>query len=164
MLKDYHIIFVPKDKRKTRTFKVSGLTLKVLLVTFILSIPLFFISILSMIHYQNNLIALKRNNYENKKLIENKQVLVGRLAHLEKKLSLIDDSIGHLGEIMDIDPQSLRFGTGPIDDMDYSLPEDFNEEFAGVGEAEEMIDDWMSENGNLTISKVNRKMKSSGNE
>ncbi len=83
---------------------------------------------------------------------------MGRLAHLEKKLSLIDDSIGHLGEIMDIDPQSLRFGTGPIDDMDYSLPEDFNEEFAGVGEAEEMIDDWMSENGNLTISKVNRKM------
>ena len=80
MFKDYHIIFVPKDKNKTRTFKVSGFTLKVLMITFILSIPLFFVAVLSTINYQNKVIALKGNNYENQKLIENREALIGRLA------------------------------------------------------------------------------------
>ena len=68
----------------------------------------------------------------------------------------MDDSIAHLGEIMDIDPQSLRFGTGPIGDLDFSLPDDFDDENAVA--TEEVIDSWIADNGSLTVNKFNRKL------
>jgi murein DD-endopeptidase MepM/ murein hydrolase activator NlpD len=157
MFKDYHIIFVPKDKNRTKTFKISGFTLKVLLFTFIISIPLIFVAVLSTIHYQNKLITLKKTNYENQKLVENRQTLINRLAKLEKKLLTLDDSIGHLGEIMDIDPQTLRFGTGPIGDLDFSLPDDFDDDVGAVA-TQDLIDTWVADNGALTINKFDRKL------
>lgn len=158
MFKDYHIIIVPKDKVKTRTFKVSGLTLKVLLFTFILSIPLFFVSVLSTIHYQNKLIAFKRTNYENQKLIENRKELVLKLTKLEKNLEVMDDSIAHLSELMDVDPQSLKFGTGPIPDLDITLSNDVGEDMFDSTAADNVIDEWVNDNGTLTVNKFNRKM------
>jgi len=158
MFKDYHIILVPKDKSRTKTFKVSGLTLKILIFTFVLSIPLFFVAVLSTIHYQNKVIALKRNNYENRKLIENKQELILKVSKLEKTLSLMDDSIAHLSELMDIDPQSLQFGTGPIDDVDYTFSTNFEGDVFSIPGADEVLENWVNENGALTVNKFNRKM------
>ncbi|MCP5465024.1 MAG: M23 family metallopeptidase [Deltaproteobacteria bacterium] len=156
MFKDYHIIVVPKDKSKTKTFKISALTLKVLLFTLILAVPLFFVAVFSTIHYQNKLIALKRNTYENQKLVENRKELIVKLSKLEKIIGVMDDSIAHLSELMDIDPQSLKFGTGPIDELDLSI---FQDEFADihVPEAGELVEQWTSENGQLTVNKFNQK-------
>lgn len=163
MFKDYHIILVPKDKNRTKTFKVSGLTLKILLFTFVLSIPLFFVAVLSTIHYQNKVIALKRNNYENRKLIENKNELILKVAKLEKSLSIMDDSIAHLSELMDVDPQSLKFGTGPIADLDVTISNDFDEVFSIPG-ADAFIEDWVSNNGAITVNKFKRKMSKFNDE
>jgi len=157
MLKDYHIIIVPKEKKKTKTFRVSGFTLKILLFSAILSIPLFIVSILSTIHYQNKLISLNRNNYENRKLIENKEALIFKLAKLEKNITSLDDTIEHLGEVMDVDPQSLAFGTGPIADLDVSFTDEFDG-MANLPEANTMIDEWLEGNGSLTVNKFNRKV------
>lgn len=159
MFKDYHIIIVPREKDRTKTFKISGFTLKILLFTLVLSIPLFFVSVLSTIHFQNKLIALKRTNYENRKLIENKKKLVLKLAKLEKSLSMMDDSIDHMSELMDIDPQSLKFGTGPIGDLDMVLFDDeFDENVFSVPGADQVVDEWVNSNGRLTVNKFNRKV------
>lgn len=158
MFQDYHILFVPKDKHHTKTFRVSELTLKILLVTVALIVPLFFIAVLSTIHYQNKVIALKRTNYENRKLLKYKNELVLKLARLEKTLSVMDDSITHLSEVMDIDPQSLKFGTGPIDDLEFTLPDisDFDE--GDLPAAASLADDWINTHGALTVNKINQRI------
>lgn len=159
MFKDYHIILVPKDKSNTRTFKVSGFTLKVLLVTVILSIPLFFVSVLSSIHYQNKLITLKRDNYENQALLVNKVELTQKLAQLEKNLSLIDDSVEHLGEIMDVDTQSIRTGLGPISDTEVSLS-DSVDDIVSLPNPEDVVNvaSWVEQNGEMTMGKFSQKI------
>lgn len=158
MFKDYHIILVPKDKSKTKTFKVSGLTLKVLLFTAIFSVPLFLISVLSTIHYQNKLIAFKRTNYENQRLTENRDQLILKIAKLEKNIEAMDDSIEHLSELMDIDPQSLKFGTGPIADLDITLTGDTEDEPFDPKAADAVVDEWVNENGSMTVNKFNKKL------
>lgn len=163
MLKDYHIIVVPKDKAKTKTFQVSGLTLKILVVSAIFVIPLFILSILSTIHFQNKLISLKRSTYENRKLIENKESLILKLAKLEKNISSLDDTIAHLGEVMDVDPQSLTFGTGPIADLEPSFPDEYNVD-EELPEVEGVIDDWLENNGMLTVNKFTRKVNELGDD
>lgn len=159
--KDYHIIIVPKDKERTKTFKISGVTLKVLLFTLALSIPLFFVSVLSAIHNQNKLIALKQSNYENRKLMEQRDDLIGKLAKLEKTISVMDDSISHLSELMDIDPQSLKFGTGPVADLEsLGFQDDLDENVFSLPEVEDVnnvVDEWIGDNGKLTINKFNQK-------
>lgn len=154
MFKDYHIIVIPKEKERTKTFKVSGFTLKVLLATLVLSVPLFFVSVLSAIHYQNKLITLKRSNYENHQLIENRNELIARLATIEKGMASMDDSISHLGDLMDVDPQSLSFGTGPISDADVTLIDNFHIPNAD----EEGIDSWLETHGQLTMDKFSKKL------
>ena len=156
VFKDYHIIVIPKDKDQTKTFKISGFTLKVLLFTVILSVPLFFVAILSTIHYQNKLVALKRNNYENRQLIENRNELITQLASLEKTLTVMDDSILHLGELMDVDPQSLSFGTGPIADLDGAFSE--SSSIANIPSADTAIDGWIKNNGELSLDRFNKKI------
>lgn len=163
MLKDYHIIVVPKDKAKTKTFQVSGLTLKILVISAIFVIPLLILSIISTIHFQNKLISLKRSTYENRKLIENKESLILKLAKLEKNISSLDDTIAHLGEVMDVDPQSLTFGTGPIADLEPSFPDEYNVD-EELPEVEGVIDDWLENNGMLTVNKFTRKVNELGDD
>ncbi len=155
--KDYHLIIVPKDKSKTKTLRVSAFSLKVVLFTILFSVPLLFISVLSTIHYQNKLIALKQLNYENRQLVESKKELVLELAKLEKNMSRMDDSITHLSDVMDIDPQSLQFGTGPISDFDISQLGE-GESVFNMPEAEDTVDEWVDENGPLTMNKFNKKV------
>lgn len=162
MFKDYHIIIVPKNKSQTKTLKVSGFTLKVLAVTAALCIPLFIIAILSAIHFQNKLVAMKRTNYENHKLIENRNELVLRLSKLEKSLTVLDDSILHLSELMDIDPQSIQFGTGPIADLDLTLSSAESGDVFSIPGADAVIDEWVENNGQVTSNKIERKINSVG--
>lgn len=158
MFKGYHIIIVPKDKNRTRSFKIAGLTLKVAILTVVFAIPVFFVSVLSAIHYQNKVVSLKRNNYENQKLIKNKNALIFKLAKIEKTLAVLDDSISHMSELMDVDPQTLKFGTGPIDDLDMTLYDSYDDEaLFSMPEAEEVIDEWVDENGTLTVGKFDSK-------
>lgn len=159
IIRDYHIIIVPKDKSKTRTFRISAFTIKVALLTFAITIPLFFIAVMSTIHYQNKVVALKQSSYENKQLIENKKELILELAKLEKAMSRMDDSISHLGEVMDIDPQSLTFGTGPISDLD-SVTFGEGDSIFNIPEPEEAVEEWVEQNGPLTMNKFNKKVTS----
>lgn len=156
-IRDYHIIIVPKDKSKTRTVKISAFTLKVILLTLVISVPLFFVAVMSTIHYQNKVVVLTQSSFENKQLVENKKELIIELARLEKAMDRMDDSISHLSEVMDIDPQSLKFGTGPISDLD-SATLDEDESIFSIPETEEAVEDWVDQNGPLTMNKFNKKV------
>lgn len=158
--KDYHIIVVPKDRAKTKSFKVSGFSLKVLMISVILSIPLFLVSVLSTVHYQNKLVALKRKTFENQKLLQSKKQLVVRLKKIEKSLTLIDDTILNLGKVMDIDPQSLKTGLGPITDVDtYLMSEDGSSDLVKYLEhPDETLDEWVDKNGDLTVGKFSKRI------
>lgn len=159
LFKGYHIIIVPKDKSRTRTFKVSGFSLKVLIVSVVLSVPLFLVSVLSTIHYQNKLIALKRANYENQKLWENKKELVLKFAAMEKSLTQMDESINHLGQVLDIDPQGLQMGLGPV----YDIDEYVDDEHGGVMnpptiDTNTLVREWLEQNGEITSGRFYKKL------
>jgi len=61
----------------------------------------------STIHYQNKMSILTQDTDENKRLLENKNELILKLASLEKNISQMDTTIANLGKVMDIDPQSF---------------------------------------------------------
>lgn len=159
LFKGYHIILVPKDKSRTRTFKVSGFSLKVLVVSVVLSVPLFLISVLSTIHYQNKLIALKRANYENQQLWENKKELVLKFAAMEKGLSQMDESLNHLGQVLDIDPQGLQMGLGPVYDIDEYVDDEHGSlmEQAAV-DTDRLVKEWLEQNGEITSGRFYKKL------
>lgn len=159
MFKDYHVIIVPKDKGQTKSFKVSGLSLRVIMFCLALSIPLVFVAVLSAIHYQNKLITLKRNTYEDIKLVENKEEMTAKLVGLEKTITLMDQSIEYLGELMDVDLQDMKFGLGPISDMDITLPGAADDDLILPElDAQADLDGWVEENGTLTMGKFNSKV------
>jgi hypothetical protein len=156
MIKDYHIIIVPKDKSQTKSIKLSGFTLKVLAVTTLLSLPLLFGAILSALHYQNELVAIKRQNYENHKLLENKKELIDKIAILEKSMSTMDQNVQHLSDVMDIDLESMKFGLGPVSDTEISLRQSSDDELTA---SNTFADEWVEATDNkLTINNVNKKL------
>ena len=159
LFKGYHIIIVPKDKARTRTFKVSGFSLKVLMVSVVLSVPLFLVSVLSTIHYQNRLITLKRANYENQKLLENKKELIIKLSAVEKSLTQMDDNVNRLGHVLDIDPQGMQTGLGPVYDIDSYVDDDKNPSFDKVEiDTETLVKEWLEQNGEITTGKFHKKL------
>lgn len=162
LFEGYHIIVIPKDKAQTKTLKVSGFSLKVLIASVLLSVPLFLVSVLSAIHYQNRLVAVKRDTYENEKLLRNKREIVAKIAALEKKIALIDGSMEHLGKVMDVDVDSMKTGLGPVSDTDLYLylPEDEAESaLPGLSTAsDDVVNEWLENNGNLSVDKFTAKM------
>lgn len=162
----YHIIVVPKDKAQTKTLKVSGFSLKVLIASVVLSVPLFLVSVLSTIHYQNKLVAVKRDTYENQKLLKNKQEFISKIAILEKKIALMDDSLANLGEVMDVDVENMRAGLGPVADTDLYLPEDeMNSALESLdADPDKLVNEWIENNGNLSTDKFTAKMASLQND
>lgn len=159
LFKDYHIILVPKDTARTRTFKVSGFSLKVLIVSVVFSVPLFLVSVLSTIHYQNKLITLKRANYENQKLWEHKKEMVLKLAALEKSLSQVDEGVNHLTEVLDIDPQGLKMGLGPVYDIDeYIEGESLDLDAEPAVDTDILVKEWLEQNGEITSGRFHKKL------
>jgi murein DD-endopeptidase MepM/ murein hydrolase activator NlpD len=154
MIKDYHIILVPKDKAQTKSFKLSGFTLKVIILSILLSLPLLFGAILSALHYQNDLVSLKRENYENRKLLENKKELLQKIAGLEHTLSVMDESVSHLSQVMDVDLDSMKFGLGPVSDTEISLREPAQNAAPDI----DLVDEWRESDGDLTLNKVTKKL------
>lgn len=159
LFQGYHIIVVPKNKERTRAFQVSGFSLKVLIVSVVLSVPLFLISLLSTIHYQNKLVSLKRANYENQKLWENKKELVLKLASLEKGLTQMDESVNHLGQVLDIDPQGLKMGLGPVYDIEEYVDEDGDGPLSVPSvDTDLLVKEWLEQNGEITTGRFDKKV------
>lgn len=161
MLKDYHIIIVPKDKTQTRSFRVSGFTLKVILLSLALALPLVFVAVLSTIHYQNKVISIKRNNYENQRLLDNKEEMTKRIATLEKTIALMDQSIEHLGKLMDVDLEDMKYGLGPIADTDVSSLTLADDPLTVTEPGTDIdVEKWVEDNGELNTTKFNKKVNS----
>jgi hypothetical protein len=155
MIKDYHIIIVPKDKSQTKSVKLSGFTLKVLVMAAFLSLPLLFGAILSALHYQNELVSLKRQNYENHKLLENKNELMDKIAGLQKILSGMDQNVQHLSKVLDIDLESMKFGLGPVSDTEISLRNSTDDDL--LAEVQ-FVDELTTTESKLTLNMVNKKL------
>lgn len=160
MFKGYHIIIVPKDKAQTKSFKISGLSLKIVLACVALSIPLVFFAVMSAIHYQNKLITLKRSNLENRMLVKEKEELTSKLASLEKTISLMNQSIDYLGELMDVDLQDMKLGLGPISDTDLNLTGSSDDLILPEVDPTMSTQAWVEQNGEITVGKFNNKVKS----
>lgn len=158
LFKGYHIIIVPKERARTKTFQVSGFSLKVLIASVILAVPLFLGSVLSAIHYQNKVIALKKDSSANQDLLESKKELILKLSLFEKTLTQMDESIAHLSQVMDIDPTSLQVGLGPISEIDTYLEDENVSALSGslTQDAEGMIEDWVDNHGDISTTKFNR--------
>lgn len=162
LFKGYHIIVVPKEKGDTKTFKVSGFSLKVLVMSVVLSVPLFLVSLLTTIHYQNKLVSLKRDTYENHKLIQHKKELIAEVAKLEKKLETMDGNLEQISKVMDVDLESMKAGVGPVSDLDLYLPEDevIHPLDSLQVDSETLIDEWIENNGDLSVDKFSNKLAS----
>lgn len=156
--KDYHIILVPKEKSKTRTFKISGFSLKVLVVSAFLVVPLFLVSVLSAMHYQNKLVVLTRRSLENRELLQSKRELMGKLASLEKNIEHIEDSLTNLGDVLDVDPQSLTTGIGPVVDQDGNSSLTYSN--VNTVDINSLMDQWFaSNNGTLSVARFDHKIQ-----
>lgn len=155
----YHIIVVPQDKARTRTLKVSGFSLKVLMASFVLSVPLVLVSVLSTIHYQNKLAALQRDAYENQQLMANKEELVGKITTLESNLTHMKETLASMGEVMDVDLQNLQMGVGPVSGADLYLPED--EVLSPLKsldlDAVDLVNNWVG-HGQISVDQFNNKV------
>lgn len=153
--KDYHIIVVPKDKSGTKTFRVSGFSLKVLMLSACLVIPLFLMSVLSAMHYQNKLVVMKRKTFENQELLQSKRELVTKLATLEKNIGNLEDSLSGLSEVLDVDPQSLSTGIGPITEGDGTSSLSYSLSSVDINS---LMDQWFAENGDVSVSRFDHKI------
>lgn len=161
LFKGYHIIIVPQDKAQARTLKVSSFSLKVLVFSIVLSAPLLLISLLSTIHYQDKIVAMKRHDYENRRLLKSKRELIERIALVEKNIGLMDDTLANLGKVMDIDLHSVKAGVGPVVDSDLYLPEDESSAVALEAlqvDTDQLVDEWLEENGDISVDKFSSKL------
>lgn len=166
LFQGYHIIVVPEDKSRTKTLRVSGFSLKVLIVGVVLAVPLCLVSILATIHYQNMVVSMKRDTYENEQLMQSKRELVEKISVLEKNLALMDGTLGSLGKVMDIDVNSMKAGLGPVADADLYLPEDeVTSPLESLNlDAESTISEWLESSGNLTLDQFNEKLNGIKNQ
>jgi len=154
--RDYHIILVPKDKSGTRTFKISGFSLKVLLVSACFMVPLFLLSVLSTIYYQNKLISFKSRSFQNEELLQNKTELITKLATLEKSVEHLEENLGSLGEVLDVDPQSLSAGVGPALEWDGSSSLQYAFQTVNVNS---LVDEWFDKNGNISVNRFSDRLE-----
>ena len=154
--KDYHIILVPRDKSSTRTFKITGFSLKALAVTACLAVPILLMSVLSTIYYQNKLFALKNRSFQNEELLASKTELVTKLATLEKSVEHLEESLGSLGQLLDVDPQSLSTGVGPALEWDGSSSMQYA---LNTVDIDTLVDQWFDESGNVSLARFNHKVE-----
>lgn len=121
----YHILFIPKDAKKTKRFHFSSLTARLVAFVAFLFLPLVIGSLFSALHYQNKVVALKRQMAEEHQVLEQKEVLTTRLARLERSLSHTEQSLHDLEAALDVEVGPVPGGLGPIEpDMEYSLHQD----------------------------------------
>lgn len=159
LCKGYHVILIPKDRKRTKAFQVSGFSLKVLIASVFLAIPLFLVSVISTVHYQNRLVAFEHKSDENQELLESKNELILQVANLEKNLKDMDETVNHLSQVLDIDPKNLETGLGPVSIMDiYTDDEQGLSPKDLVEEDGNLIEDWIETNGDISRGKFNQKM------
>ncbi len=159
MAKGYHILIVSEENRSARSWRISALSLRLFVIAFLVMVPLLILSVVTTIHYQKKITALRRMQDENVRLVENRDMMTAKLAKLEKNVTLMDDSIQRLGDLMDIDPQSLTFGTGPIDDFSIDLSsDDYGNLALDMAEEANLVGEWVDENGPLTVNRFNNKV------
>lgn len=154
--KDYHIILVPKDKSSARTFKISGFSLKVLAMSACLIVPILFLSVLSSIYYQNKMFALKNRSFQNEELLASKTELVTKLATLEKSVEHLEDNLSSLGQLLDVDPQTLSTGVGPALESDGSASLKYALNTVDINA---LVNQWFDDSGNVSLARFNKKIE-----
>ena len=160
LCKGYHVILIPKDRKRTKAFQVSGFSLKILVASVFLAVPLFLISLVSTVHYQNRLVAFEYKSYENQELIESKNELILKVANLEKNLKDMDETVDHLSQVLDIDPKNLETGLGPVSIMDIYTDDEqgLSLKDLAVEEDGNLIEGWIEANGDISRSKFDQKI------
>lgn len=93
---------------------LSHLTVRLLSGFAIFIIPVIVISLFLVSHYQDKVVSLKRQMFEDKQMFEQKEQLVSRLAQLERSLSNTEQNLNTLEGRLDFELGSIKTGLGPI--------------------------------------------------
>ncbi|MBX7149738.1 peptidoglycan DD-metalloendopeptidase family protein [bacterium] len=117
----YHIIFVPRDPKKTRRFHFSSFSARIVALCSVLVVPIVVGCLFAAVHYQNRIIALKSQMAEEHQLLEQKEVLITKLSSIERSLSNAEDSVKNLEQKLDLETGNLTGGLGPFEkDREYA--------------------------------------------
>jgi len=121
LLNGYHIILIPRDPSKTKRFKISSFTARLIILGFMTIVPLLGGLFMLVMHYQNELVSSKREVGENLQILREKELISGRLASLERSMSKAEVSINSLEHSMDVELGEMKAGLGPLS-QDFYLP------------------------------------------
>lgn len=154
----YHIIIVPRDPSKTRRLRLSAMTVRLLALAGLLAIPLLIGSLFSTVHYQNKLVAANRQVAEDAEILQQKEILAGRLGTLERQLARTEESLSKLEQVSEIELAHLQKGLGPID-REVALEMKEVKEIPGVSVN---VEDWFEHGGQVTLRAMHGKVNEMG--
>lgn len=121
LLNGYHILLIPRDPNKTKRFKISSFTARLIIIALMTVAPLLGGLFLLVMHYQSELVSTKREIGENLQVLREKELISGRLANLERSLSKAEGSVNALEHSMDVELGEMKAGLGPVS-QDFFLP------------------------------------------
>lgn len=111
----YHIILIPKKAHQTRRLYLSTFTMHLILGGALLLIPLIVGCFLSVLHYQNKLVALRQEISEEHQVVEQKEVLATRMADIERSVAATDQALAKLSQALDVEMGQVQQGVGPLE-------------------------------------------------
>lgn len=111
---DYHVILIPSDPTKTRRFRFSSWTTRLLGLGSALAIPIILGSLFIAIHYQNEVVALRQQMAEEHQILEQKEVLSNRMAQLERNVSRVENDVSRLSQATNANTGQVIAGLGPV--------------------------------------------------
>lgn len=118
-LAGYHILLIPEDPQKTKRVSLSRFTSRLLVIGLLSLIPVLVGAFVATIHYQNKVVALKRQINQEQEVVAQKEILSTRLSNLERAIARTSLSLKHLQKALDVDSGELVAGLGPVDGASY---------------------------------------------
>jgi murein DD-endopeptidase MepM/ murein hydrolase activator NlpD len=122
----YHIILIPSDTQRTKRVRLSSLTARLVVVGIVLVVPAILGALFLTIHYQNELVEVRRKVAEERQIVESKEVLLKRIETLATNLAHSEQSLGKLETALDVELGGMKAGLGPIE-KDFSLDKKMKE-------------------------------------
>lgn len=147
----FHIIVIPQqDAAKTRRFRISSFTIRLMVLGGMLAIPLIAGSFLLSVYFQNELVGSKRQLGENRQVLEEKEIIASKLSGLELSLAKLEESMGSLEQTMDMELGEIERGRGPIPEG-IVLPD----ETASIGSDKKSIGTLLEQGDHLSLGTIN---------
>lgn len=111
----YHIILVPEDASKTKRLQLSSVTARLVVLTALMVLPLLLGALFSTLHFQNKVVALRQQISDDSRILEEKDLLVTKIAQLERSLKRTEGSLSQLEKALRVESGQMKTGLGPLE-------------------------------------------------